>query len=422
MQIPFMQAKQFNQMNNPFVGSAYKADAGVSLRTRRQMMKAEDNAKEAEAVRVTISAEAMELSRKAKELDREQQIQNAAEATGGDHATELTDEELYDELVNQIQIWGDAASGTRRRFDHKETKEMAEERIAALTELQKLEELQKSETVKQQMEAQRAAELASMQQEEINKKSSELIMMIESFEDQDEEGDEENGTKSNDSAQETGDADSSSMDGRIGASAAKSELGMIGTIAQMGASGDYDLAVNDQSIRGLLDERDNIYKMNNETQISVKEKIAAMSDYVATLTSPDMMREYFGERIAAESDEGARKKINARDLRIAHLGSRHLVLAEQREKELQSLFDEDDILRAQGQGGVASRTADVAERLQEKLDDRDHIDAGDDASDEECAEDKTKQNEALDQVSLEERYLNGEETGNMRYMEELWAL
>lgn len=422
MQIPFMQAKQFNQMNNPFVGSAYKADAGVSLRTRRQMMKAEDNAKEAEAVRVTISAEAMELSRKAKELDREQQIQNAAEATGGDHATELTDEELYDELVNQIQIWGDAASGTRRRFDHKETKEMAEERIAALTELQKLEELQKSETVKQQMEAQRAAELASMQQEEINKKSSELIMMIESFEDQDEEGDEENGTKSDDSAQETGDADSSSMDGRIGASAAKSELGMIGTIAQMGASGDYDLAVNDQSIRGLLDERDNIYKMNNETQISVKEKIAAMSDYVATLASPDMMREYFGERIAAESDEGARKKINARDLRIAHLGSRHLVLAEQREKELQSLFDEDDILRAQGQGGVASRTADVAERLQEKLDDRDHIDAGDDASDEECAEDKTKQNEALDQVSLEERYLNGEETGNMRYMEELWAL
>lgn len=422
MQIPFMQAKQFNQMNNPFVGSAYKADAGVSLRTRRQMMKAEDNAKEAEAVRVTISAEAMELSRKAKELDREQQIQNAAEATGGDHATELTDEELYDELVNQIQIWGDAASGTRRRFDHKETKEMAEERIAALTELQKLEELQKSETVKQQMEAQRAAELASMQQEEINKKSSELIMMIESFEDQDEEGDEENGTKSDDSAQETGDADSSSMDGRIGASAAKSELGMIGTIAQMGASGDYDLAVNDQSIRGLLDERDNIYKMNNETQISVKEKIAAMSDYVATLASPDMMREYFGERIAAESDEGARKKINARDLRIAHLGSRHLVLAEQREKELQSLFDEDDILRAQGQSGVASRTADVAERLQEKLDDRDHMDAGDDASDEERAEDKTKQNEALDQVSLEERYLNGEETGNMRYMAELWAL
>ncbi len=453
MQIPFMQAKQFNQMNSPFVGSAYKADAGVSLRTRRQMMKAEDNAKEAEAVRVTISAEAMELSRKAKELDREQQIQNAAEATGGDHATELTDEELYDELVNQIQIWGDAASGTRRRFDHKETKEMAEERIAALTELQKLEELQKSETVKQQMEAQRAAELASMQQEEINKKSSELIMMIESFEDQDEEGDEENGTKSDDSAQETGDADSSSMDGRIGASAAKSELGMIGTIAQMGASGDYDLAVNDQSIRGLLDERDNIYKMNNETQISVKEKIAAMSDYVATLASPDMMREYFGERIAAESDEGARKKleamseyfmnldmkneigslsesraqalqkkINARDLRIAHLGSRHLVLAEQREKELQSLFDEDDILRAQGQSGVASRTADVAERLQEKLDDRDHMDAGDDASDEERAEDKTKQNEALDQVSLEERYLNGEETGNMRYMAELWAL
>ena len=49
-------------------------------------------------------------------------------------------------------------------------------------------------------------------------------------------------------------------------------------------------------------------------------------------------------------------------------------MAAQQEKELQSLFDENDILRAQGQGSVVDHTEDIAERLQEKLDERDHVD------------------------------------------------
>lgn len=49
-------------------------------------------------------------------------------------------------------------------------------------------------------------------------------------------------------------------------------------------------------------------------------------------------------------------------------------MAEQQKKELQSLFDEDDILRAQGQGNVADHTEEVTERLQERLDERDRID------------------------------------------------
>ena len=77
-----------------------------------------------------------------------------------------------------------------------------------------------------------------------------------------------------------------------------------------------------------------------------------MSDYVATLVNPDMMRQYFGERMEAETDENTKKKLsmmydyfmsldmkdeiqnlskdrahalqekrNAKDLRIAHLGT-----------------------------------------------------------------------------------------------------
>lgn len=64
---------------------------------------------------------------------------------------------------------------------------MVEKRLAALNEIRQLAEMQKSEMSKLQQEAQKAAETASMQQEEISRKNSELLMMIESFEEQDEE-------------------------------------------------------------------------------------------------------------------------------------------------------------------------------------------------------------------------------------------
>lgn len=85
------------------------------------------------------------------------------------------------------------------------------------------------------------------------------------------------------------------------------------------------------------------------------------------------------------------ERINARDLRIAHLGDRHFVLAEQQKKELQSLFDEDDIMRAQGQDSITSRTEEIADRLQDKLDERDHID--EDITADEKIHDKEQQEE-----------------------------
>ncbi len=56
------------------------------------------------------------------------------------------------------------------------------------------------------------------------------------------------------------------------------------------------------------------------------------------------------------------------------------------------MFDEDDILRAQGQDGVTGRTEDVAERLQEIIDERDHVD-GDTAPDEEIRENEEQKEE-----------------------------
>ena len=404
MQIQWNQANQHQQLNSQFVSNAYKTKESHSLLTRRRMLETQDQAKETDAVRMTISGEAMELSRKVKEMERAQQTLTVEETGEEGTASELTEEELYDELVLQIHIWGDATANIQNQYNHEETKELAEKRAAALTELQDLEQLQKSEASKQEKEAQKTAELAAIHQEEVNKKSSELIMMIESFEEQDDEEQTEKTSDQKDTQETETESNSNLMEGKIGVSAAKRELGMLGTISQMEASGEYNLMTNRESIQGLLDERGNIYKMNDEPSVHIQEKIKAMSDYVATLVNPDMMRQYFGERIGAETDENARKKLsmmydyfmsldmkngienlskerayalqekrNAKDLRIAHMGSRHLVMAEQQKKELQSLFDEDDILRAQGQGSIADHTEDIAERLQEKLDERDQI-------------------------------------------------
>lgn len=424
MQIPFYQTNQYSHFKNRFVGSAHGTTNNSSLHARRRMMEAQDAAKETESVRVTISGEAMALARQAKEMERLEQYRNADEGAseageGSGEPVQLTDEEIYDELLNQVNIWGDKSYALRHDFNHQETAQMAEKRAAALTEMQKLEEMQKSEIGRLQRDAQKAAEQASMQQEEISKKSSELIMMIESFEDQDEEE-----AKAAEGA-ENGDAESSGslMEGEPGAMAAKGEMGMLDSLNGMDQSSTFRIEASDHSIKAVEAERLNIYRANDAKNFTIKEKIAEMSDYVIALANNEEVKASFKERIEKETDPEAKKKlgalmdyfenmemkngyrdlkrdrefalqerITARDLRIAHLGNRHLAMAERQEKELQSLFDEDDILRAQGQDGVTGRTEDVAERLQEIIDERDHVD-GDTAPDEEIRENEEQKEE-----------------------------
>lgn len=424
---------QFNNFNNHFVSNIYQANPD-SLHKRRRMLAAQDSAKETEAVRVTISAEAMELSKKLKKMEQALQLPEPEETGKPEESGEsvLTDEEIYDELLDQVRIWGDEAGKIRYKYAHKETKEMAAQKAAALTELTKLEELRRDETGRLERDAQKAAETASMQQEEINRKNSELIMMLESFEDQEDEEEAAEGKEADQDGTKQDETDSagSMMEGRIGVSAAQREMQMLDTIDRMNRSGDYRIAANDQSIKGILDERKNIYRMNAEGNFSIREKIAAMSDFVGTLANQGTMEELFKKRIDAESDVNAKaklqamsdyfrdldmknqigeltedrefalqEKITARDLRIAHLGSRHLAMAGRQKEQLQALSDEDDILRLQGQGSITGRAEEVAERLQEKLDERDHVDK--EADSEEIKKEETEQEEMEQEEVIE---------------------
>ena len=169
--------------------------------------------------------------------------------------------------------------------------------------MMKLEELQKSEISKMQRDAQRDMVTASMQQEEISRKNSELLMMIESFEEQDE------------------------------------------------------------------DEISEEAKQPEEKENS------------------------------SEQPEGS--------LMEGQLGDNHFSMAAHQKKELQSLFDEDDIMRLRGQSSILKRMEEISERLQEKLDERGQID--EDTGKDEKIRDNEEQ-EVLGQEALEQDVPETEES------------
>ncbi len=440
MQMQLNQVNRFNHFSNHYVTNAYGTNTNVSMHSRRRMMESQEKAQESEAVRVTISGEAMELARQAKAMERLDDYMKAqkseTESDAPDQEEEkvqLTDEELYDELLDQVKIWGDKSHDLLHNFNHKETAEMAEKSAAALHEMQNLEEMQKAEISKIQREAQKAAEMASMQQEEISRKNSELIMMIESFEDQEEEAEKaaegEGGEKE---AEQTEAAPAGSMmAGEFGAMAVKGELGVLDTINSMDQSSAYRTKISDESIKAVETERKNIYRANASENFTMKEKLSAMEDFVCALANKDEVKKSFEQRIEKEQNPEAKKKleamleyfktlnmkngfhtleedrefalqerITARDLRIAHLGDNHFSMAEHQKRELQSLL-EANILKSQGQNSVLDRMEDVSKRLQEKLDERDHID--EELTPDEEIRDQEEQEELKSEEALESK-------------------
>ena len=262
-------------------------------------------------------------------------------------------------------------------------------------------------------------------------------MMIESFEEQDKddeqmsEDEEQSEEKENSSEQPEG----SLMEGQLGAGAVKREMGMLYTMNMMDASSTYRIAANDHSVKGIETERKNIHRADKAENFNIKEKIAAMSDFVANLVNNKIMKDLFEKRIEVAKDAGdeikqkkleamkdyflglkyknqlhdlteerefaLQERITARDLRIAHLGDNHFSMAAHQKKELQSLFDEDDIMRLRGQSSVLNRMEDTTKRLQEKLDERDHIDE-DTETDEEIRDNEDK-NDVLNQEEKDEK-------------------
>ena len=160
MRLQLNQANQCHQLNRRFAGKMGKSDKDTSLHA----IESQEKARASESVRVTLSGEAMSLARQVKAMERLDQYMNTQKekTEEGKESVELTDEELYEELWAQVKMWGDKTADILHDYNHRETKEMAGERAAALTQMMKLEELQKSEISKMQRDAQRDMVTVSM--------------------------------------------------------------------------------------------------------------------------------------------------------------------------------------------------------------------------------------------------------------------
>ena len=133
-----------------------------------------------------------------------------------------------------------------------------------------------------------------------------------------------------------------------------------------------------------------------EEDPEVQEKLKAKMKYFNSLSMK-------GGLYALKEDReyALQERITARDLRIAHLGDNHFSMAAHQKKELQSLFDEDDIMRLRGQSSILNRMEEISERLQEKLDERGQIDE-DTETDEEIRDNEDK-NDVLNQEEKDEK-------------------
>ena len=261
MQIQINQVHPVNHFNNHFATKAYKTDTSVTVLSRRRMIESREAAQKMEAATMTLSAEAMALMRqdaakvplkfaRSSKAPETEETDTSKQKAKEEETVSLTDEELYDELLNQVKIWGDKSNDLLHDYNHKENAEMVEKKLAALNEMRQLAEAQKSEMRKKQQEAQKAAETASMQQEEISRKNSELLMMLESFEEQDEEDTKAADQKEN-GEKEQAESTDNMMEGRFGAVAVRGELGILDTINAMDQSSTERIEASDHSIKGV---------------------------------------------------------------------------------------------------------------------------------------------------------------------------
>ena len=166
MQMQINQVHSVNHFNNHFATKAYKTDTSVTVLSRRRMIESREAAQKMEAATMTLSAEAMALMRqdaakvplkfaRSSKAPETEETDTSEQKAKEEENVSLTDEELYDELLNQVKIWGDKSNDLLHDYNHKENAEMVEKKLAALNEMRQLAEAQKSEMRKKQQEAQR---------------------------------------------------------------------------------------------------------------------------------------------------------------------------------------------------------------------------------------------------------------------------
>lgn len=357
--------------------------------------------------KVTISHEGRKLSEQASKT----QAQKSMKAAKVDRMLirqQQQQEDYQDEYSKMLDSVNAMIRSVQESSTSAEDVDTIQKKQEALKEMVDLKEQQDKENEQRMKEAESALAAVSKQQAEIDQKNKDLLLLLKSFSDDE---DEENGSHNSKHSGESGEEQSSIGEklgqsaSELGISAAKRELQTLGVIQELENDGLGLLS----DVRGMVSdinaELTNAKEALQDGSISEEDRKQAAAEYAqramdkATTNYADMLR---------MKAKGLQEKRDANELKTKHIVINPL---DDVGRMQQILMDAsaDAVLREEAQGKMDETSQEIEELIQEEIDKRDHISNGSEEGQtpEDLLQEKLEQ-EKEDQEALEEKELEKE--------------
>ena len=291
----------------------------------------------------------------------------------------------------------------------KEDKETIERKQQALRELSDLKKRQEEENDKRVKEAMNSLTNLSKQQEEIDKNNSDLLIMLKSFEES--EKNEEEQTSSDDDERDVENQDATAGNGlqsaaKLDASAARNEMKSIDVIEGLENEGFEMLSRVNEMLNSIYAELDQAAEAINDGSITEEQKKQFVSE--RTGRAEEMKNANLLDMFVLRQ-KGLQRLQDARELRSRHIESNPLDGVGKAKKAIMAA-ETDAVRNEAAQGVLDDASQELAEQVQEELDQRnDIIPSEEEKEEEEKAEEKIieEREREMDEEEPEREALKG---------------
>lgn len=325
--------------------------------------------------------------------------QEQAEEFKGEHSG-LLDE--ISEMMKSIQNSYSAG-------EDKETIEKKQEALNRMLELKKRQEEENEQRIK---DAMKGVSGSSKEQAEIDRKNEELLMLLKSFEERDEDGTASKEGASESSEEEQGGAgaqlqESASM---LGVSAAKRELATTGAIDELKDDGYAKLAEVNAIMSEISAELRSAEEAAGDENLSEDEKKQLMTEH--TKMAQDMLMGNYGYMLELRR-KGLQEIKDARELDLKHIQVNPLGGVKQAQ---QTILDAsvDAAFQEMASGVLDKASKELEDRVQAEIDKRNDITADSDEEIQEEAEKKRAEEEAKEEEA--EKSKEEEKNSNLDHL------
>lgn len=361
--------------------------------------------------KVTISQEGRKLSEQASKT----QAQKSMKAAKVDRMLirqQQQQEDYQDEYSKMLDSVNSMIRSVQESNTSAEDVDTIQKKQEALKEMIDLKEQQDKENEQRMDEAESALAAASKQQAEIDRKNKDLLLLLKSFSE-----DEENGSHSSKHSGEDEEEQSSIGEklgqsaSELGVSAAKRELQTLGVIQELENDGLGLLSDVREMIGDINAELINVKEALQDSSISEEDRKQMASEYAQRAMDKATMN--YGDMLRMKA-KGLQEKKDAQELKTKHIVINPL---DDVSKMQQVLMDAsaDAVLREEAQGKIDETSQEIEELIQEEIDKRDHISNSPEEEQtpedllQEKLEQEKKEQEALEEKELEKEKLQKEE-------------